>query len=409
MDNIRVFRISVPDSEIQKLRQKLDLASFPSELDEAGWDYGAPLADVKRIATYWRNEFDWRKIEATLNTLPNYKTLIDVDGFESVETHFLHRKSENPKAIPLIFIHGWPGSFIEVTKLLPLLEESERNGGPAFHVVAPSLPNFGFSAKVTRKGFGQRQYAETCHKLMLALGYDQYVSQGGDWGAFITHVMAYLYPQHLKAAHLNMIVAHPPGPTSPIALLTLIAKYSLGLFSASEKTGLERSQWYQKCSSGYLSLQTTKPQTLGYSLADSPVGLLAWIYEKLHDWTDGYEWTDEEICAWISVYVFSTAGPAASTTIYYESAGEGKEFDIMKPRPYVNGTKLGLSYFPKDVVVLPKSWASKLGTIVFSKEHQRGGHFAAYEVPELLFGDLKVMFGKGGGAYGVVDGRNGYS
>ncbi|KAL8991088.1 MAG: hypothetical protein Q9169_007950 [Polycauliona sp. 2 TL-2023] len=180
--------------------------------------------------------------------------------------------------------------------------------------------------------------------------------------------------------------------------------------TASEKAGLERSAWFKNEGSGYSGIQATKPQTLGYLLNDSPVGLLAWIYEKLHDWTDTYPWTDDEILTWVSIYAFSTAGPAASVRIYYESMhGEGKEWMMEKVRGNVPGVKLGLGYFPKDLYVHPVSWARGMGEIVFEKCHERGGHFAAWEVPEALAGDVKGMFGRGGGAEGVVEGRSGFS
>lgn len=170
---------------------KLSLTDLPDELDESGWSYGAPLADIRRLVNYWQNEYSWREHEKKLNELPHYHTDIDVDGFGSLGIHFIHGKSSTANAIPLLFVHGWPGSFIEVTKLLPRLTKSSADA-PAFHVVAPSLPNYGFSDAVRQKGFSQAQYAETCHKLMLALGYDKYVTQGGDWGEYTASVSSTL-------------------------------------------------------------------------------------------------------------------------------------------------------------------------------------------------------------------------
>lgn len=248
-----------------------------------------------------------------------------------------------------------PGSFLEVTKLLPLLSGTRDGKDPAFHIVAPSLPNFGFSSGVKKRGFGPKQYAETCHKLMLALGYDQYVSQGGDWvrrksllrveifeliapqGSTITRVIGQLYPTHLRASHLNLVPSRPPSITSPVSYISFLVCHFLGLYSPAEAAGLQRTQETQKTGMGYYALQITKPQTIGYALSDSPVGLLAWMYEKLHDWTDGYDWEPDEICAWVSLYWFSTAGPAASVRIYYESLrGE----IIAKAGGYVPGVKL---------------------------------------------------------------------
>lgn len=258
-----------------------------------------------------------------------------------------------------------PGSFIEVMHILPLLA---KPGGPAFHVVAPSLPNFGFSEGVKKRGFSLAQYAETCHKLMLQLGYNEYVTQGGDWGFYVTRAIARLYPQHCKANHINMIRASQPKFTQhPILAL----QHSFTPYSQKDKDGFKRNEWFQKEGRGYFMAQASKPQTLGYGLHDSPVALLAWIYEKLHDWTDSYPWTDDQILTWISVYQFSRAGPAASVRIYYEAVHT-------KPGPrvvtrdevekYIGGVKLGLAYNPKELTVLPKTWCRTLGDVVYESE-----------------------------------------
>ncbi|KAF9731969.1 hypothetical protein PMIN02_000332 [Paraphaeosphaeria minitans] len=406
MTDIRPFTLSIPDARLQHLQDKLALAAFPDELEDAGWEHGAPLADIKRLVHHWRTAYDWRRHEASINALPNYETPIDVDGFGPIDIHFVHQVSPNGNAIPLLFVHGWPGHFLEVAKLLPLFSDGEKDGGPAFHVVAPSLPNFGFSGVVKRKGFGMKQYAETCHKLMIKLGYEHYVSQGGDWGTFITRTMAMLYPEALKATHINM-VACPPPYKNPLALLTLGFKYLTGTFSEDEKAGFERTQWFQDHGFGYFKIQSTKPQTVGYALNDSPVALLAWIYEKLHDWTDNYPWTDDEILDWLSVYWWSRAGPAASVRIYYEAL-KGDYTTEKTYRTWIPNVKLGLGYFPKELALLPKSWAQSLGPITFVSEHKRGGHFAAFENPEGIVGDMRLMFGKGGGAFGVVENKHGY-
>ncbi|SLM41072.1 microsomal epoxide hydrolase [Lasallia pustulata] len=383
MADIKLYQISVPDSELERLRQKLSTVTFPDELDQAGWDYGAPLADIKRLAAYWKDEFDWRKAEAWLNELPNFQTPIQVDGFESLNIHFVHQKSPIREAIPLLFCHGWPGSFIEVTKLLPLL----RTSTPAFQIVAPSLPNFAFSDGTKKKGFGLPQYVE-----------------GGDWGTMITRTMGLLYPPHCLASHINMPRASPPTLTShPLLYL----QHALTPLTARDRAGLARTTWFLETGSGYRAQQATKPQTLGYALADSPVALLAWIYEKLHDWTDGYPWTDDEVLTWVSVYLFSTAGPAASLRIYYEAA-HNHDLGRARTEKYISGVKLGLAFFPKELSVVPKAWARTLGDVVFESEYDRGGHFAAWERPDAIAGDLTRMFGRGGGAEGVVKGRCGF-
>ena len=236
-----------------------------------------------------------------------------------------------------------PGNFLEVSKLLLLLAEP-RSGKhlPAFHIVAPSLPNFGFSEGTKKRGFGLAQYAETLHKLMQKLGYEKYVTQGGDWGCMITRAMGKLYPDHCVASHINMPRgSRPKYSSNPILAL----QHSLTPYTEYEKKGLSRTQWFQKEGSGYRTQQATKPQTLNYLLADSPVGLLAWIYEKLHDWTDDYKWTDDEILTWVSVYWFSTAGVAAAQRIYYEALHGAVTRNMTEE--YTPHVKLGLAFFPK--------------------------------------------------------------
>lgn len=404
--SIERYTIAVPEPDIQKLNDKLDSATFPDELDDAGWDMGAPLSDIQRLTKYWRHEFNWRNAEEKLNKLPHFVTSIQCEGYESLKIHFLHKKSTAKHAIPLVFVHGWPGNFLEATKIINSLSSAE-DGQVSFHVVAPSLPNYGFSEGTKKRGFAIDQYAETVHKLMLRLGYTEYVTQGGDWGWSITRAMSLLYPQHCKATHLNMDVgAAPTFLKHPL----LAVEAALRPWSERERKGVARGQWFDKEGFGYNLQQRTKPQTLGYGLADSPVALLAWIYEKLHDWTDSYPWTDEEVCTWISIYWFSTAGPAASCRIYHETGrsgpwGERLTRDQLKQWQPV---KIGLSHFPQDLHVLPSTWTRTLGNCVFEKDHTSGGHFAAWERPAELVSDLREMFGKGGGAYGVVDGQDGY-
>ncbi|KAL9639853.1 MAG: hypothetical protein Q9164_000673 [Protoblastenia rupestris] len=276
MASIEPYTISVPDSKLQQLHDKLEAAELPDELDAAGWDYGAPLADVKRLTAFWKNQYDWRTQEEKLNQLPNFKAVVSIDGFGTLDIQFVHQKSEVQGAIPLLFCHGWPGSFLEVTKILQLFVSGGQDN-PAFHVIAPSLPNYGFSSGIRKKGFGLAQYAETCHKLMLKLGYNKY---GGDWGTMIIRTMGIRYPHHVRASHINMTRAHAPTLSSnPLLYL----QHALTPYTPSERAGLGRTSWFLKEGSGYRTQQATKPQTLGYALADSPVGLLAWIYEKLHD------------------------------------------------------------------------------------------------------------------------------
>ncbi|SMR42921.1 unnamed protein product [Zymoseptoria tritici ST99CH_1E4] len=392
------YRIDVPEEKLISLKIKLAQAEFPDELDGAAWNYGAPLADVKRLAQHWKTRYDWRAQEVKLNALPNYKRPIKVEGFGEIDIHYLHQPSENPNAIPLLFVHGWPGSYLEVSKMLASLREGSK--GVAFHVVAPSLPNFGWSAGPKKTGFGLAQYAETCDQLMQALGYKKYVTQGGDWGFYVTRSIGKLYPQRCLASHINMIRASPPSfGKNPILAL----KHALTPYSAADKKGFERSEWFLNEGQGYRLLQSTKPQTIGYAWQDSPVALLAWIYEKLHDWTDNYPWTDDEILTWVSIYYFSAAGPAASARIYYEAIHSPiGAISRDRTQQWILKVKLGLCHAPKEITVIPSTWARTLGPVAYESKKTRGGHFFAWECPEEVVKDLIAMFGKGGPCYRIT-------
>ncbi|KAF9267373.1 alpha/beta-hydrolase [Marasmius fiardii PR-910] len=373
------FKISVTDEQLSLLRKKLDLTTFPDELEDSGWKYGVPLKDIQRLVERWKNGYNWRSEEAKLNAeLPQFTRIIYVEGHGSLNIHYVHQRSDVAAAIPLLFVHGWPGSFIEARKILPLLTQSSSKH-PSFHVVALSLPGYGFSEAPSKPGFRAVQYAEVGNKLMLELGYPEYVTQGGDWGFMVTRHIAEVYgAAHSKAWHTNMPSGIPPTfSREPL----LYIRHLLIPYTAAEKAGLAR-----------------------YSLADSPVGLLAWIYEKLVNWTDDYPWTDDEVLTWISIYHFSRAGPAASVRIYYEILQDRETLaKVFKPK-----IPFGVSHFPKELNATPRLWTRTVGNLVFEAEHSTGGHFAAYEKPKSLVGDLRKMFGKGGPAYGVVNGQKGY-
>ncbi|KAJ7693068.1 Alpha/Beta hydrolase protein [Mycena rosella] len=289
---------------------------------------------------------------ALLNAeLPQFTHDIAVQGLGTLNIYYVHKRSAVEGAIPLLFVHGWPGSFIEARKITPLLTEAH----PV--VVALSLPGFGFSEAPRKKSFRLAQYAEVGHNLMLALGYSEYVTQGGDWGCMITRKIATVYGgKHTKAWHPNLPVFNPLHILSALAMILLLL-----WMSAATKAGLLRSQ------------------------------------ERLVAWTDEYPWDDDEVLTWMSIYWFSRAGPAASLRIYYEVEQEdGLLPPLGGPHPTI---PLGYSYFPREVFDLPRSWARRTGNVVFEAEH---------EVPAFLVGDLRKMFGRGGPAYGVVPGRSGY-
>lgn len=223
------FKISVPSSKIENLNSKLAAATFPTELQDAGWSMGSPLADVRRLTDHWHKYFSWRGAEEHLNSFPHFTVPIQVPNFEGLEIHFLHQRSERENAIPLLFIHGWPGSFFEVLKLLPLLTDPKDPNIPAFHVVAPSLPGYAWSQYPSRKGFGLKQHAETLHGVMRACGYESgYVAQGGDWGGFLSRLVAKLYPESVKAVHTNFPVhTFPKLWRNPVSFAQAVAGIAL--------------------------------------------------------------------------------------------------------------------------------------------------------------------------------------
>ncbi|CCM06512.1 uncharacterized protein FIBRA_08784 [Fibroporia radiculosa] len=416
-DTEQSFTLSVPEGDIDLLKKKLELTRFPDELGGAGWDYGVPLADVQRLVVRWKEHFNWRDAEAKINKIPQFMRDIEVEGFGSLNIHYVHQKSEVKNAVPLLFLHGWPGHFLEVQKLLPILTAASPDH-PSFHVVAPSLPGYGFSEAPAKPGFCGAQYAKVANKLMIALGYKEYVVQGGDWGSFIARTLAHMYGhKSVKAWHTNFTpIRQPPSlRTHP----RLFFQHLFTPYTDAERAGLKRMQWFNEKGRGYFFEQSTQPQTLGYSLADSPAGLLAWIYEKLVVWTDQYPWDDDEgkfpiphpcwslivnlVLTWISIYWFSRAGPTASTRIYYEVTAS-KEYAKFA----WSSIPCGLSFFPQELVAVPRTWARQVGNVVFESGHGSGGHFAAHERPVELAADIRAMFGKGGPAFGVVSERIGY-
>ncbi|KAL1600640.1 hypothetical protein SLS60_007027 [Paraconiothyrium brasiliense] len=406
MSNITPFSINIPNEKVQRLKQKLSAIDFPDEVTgaEDPWARGVPLSEMKRLTAYWAGTFDWRKAESKLNQLSQFVTEVDVDNFGKYTIHHVHQKSDFEQAVPLLFLHSWPGGFFEVSKLLPYLDGGEDK--PAFHVVAPSLVDFGFSSGSKKQGFAIDQHAEVCHKLMLSLGYTEYVVQGGDLGCLTARFIALKYGRkHCKATHTNnALPAEPTEAKHP----QLYARLQSTPLTPLELNGLARTAKYFSTASGYYQLASTRPQTLGYALADSPVALLAWIYEKLHDWVDlNYTWTDDEICTWVSIYWFSTPGPAASSRVFYEFEHRTPEGAFPASQAYID-VPLGVARFANDTVLLPRLWNQTLGPVVYESEYDEGGHFAAWERPDAIAKDLQAMFGRGGPAFACVDGKSGY-
>lgn len=396
VNNSTPWKLEIPKEKIDKLKQKLELTDLPDEV-ESEWGQGPPLSEIKRLVNSWKS-FDYTNFQAEINAELNYKIPIHVEGFGDLNIHFIHEPHAKKDAIPLLFVHGWPGSFLEALKIKRLLAESPSSA-PDFHFVALSLPNFGFSDGVKKPGFGLSQYAEVCNKLMLSLGYNKYATQAGDWGYWITRATGFKYPDHCLASHYNMPMAQAPR-WSQNPLLAL--QHAITPLSQFELRGQERSEWFANNSRGYNYLQSTRPQTLGYSLADSPIGLLSWIYEKLHDWTDNYPWTDQELITFASVYYFSTAGPAAPQRIYYEVGHEkDQKYTYQAMFEWMPQVKLGLAFNPKELENSPKLHGRSLGNVVYEVENEHGGHFYAHEHPEWLVRDLHKMFGKDINAFGL--------
>ncbi|KAK5175812.1 uncharacterized protein LTR77_000952 [Saxophila tyrrhenica] len=396
--DIQPYSIAVDEDRLQRLHRKLKLTDLPTELQSdtaSEWSRGPPAAAIHELAQYWIHDFDWRKAEAKLNdSLPQYMTSISVDDHGDYDVHFVHQKSQNVDAIPVLFLHGWPGSFYEAAKILKPLTDGV-NGEPSFHVVAPSLIDHGFSGGSRTADFHIDQHTELVHKLMLKLGYDHYVAQGGDTGYLICRLLARHYPTHCLAHHINMSVPNEPSRTNhPDIYQKWVTAGGFEGLSDSEKLQLSNTQNFLKEGSAYFAIHSTRPMASAYSMTDSPVGLLAWIYDKLHVWTDDYKWTSDEILTWVSIYYFSTAGPAASFNTYYSNHHRRPLTAFEQAVEYID-VPVGVSRFDKEILHMPKLWDLTLGPIVFQAEHFEGGHFAAVEKPELLVGDLRKMFGRG--------------
>ena len=375
-DEITPFRIDIPQADVDDLRARLVRTRWPAELPGTGWEAGVPVGYLRNLATYWADGYDWRASEARLNAFPQFTTVID-----GQTVHFLHVRSPEPDALPLVITHGWPGSIAEFINLIGPLTDPARFGGDpaeAFHVVAPSLPGFGFSTPLSGPGWDTRRVAGAWAVLMARLGYDRYGAQGGDTGSIVTPELGRIDSEHVIGLHVNNLGTFPSGDPAELADLSEADQARLALLQRHGQDG-----------SGYAILQSTRPQTLSYALTDSPAGQLAWIVEKFKEWTDPAASLPEDaverdlILTDVSLY-WLTATAGSSARIYYEGA---RNWGQAAPRSEV---PTAVAVFPGDITLRPL--AERDHNVVRWTEFSRGGHFAAMEAPDLLAGDVRAFF-----------------
>ncbi|HET6812009.1 MAG TPA: epoxide hydrolase [Acidimicrobiales bacterium] len=368
------FRVSVPDEALDELRARLAHARWPNEIAGAGWTYGTDLAYLRDLAGYWGDGFDWRAREAVLNSFDQFTTTVD-----GQRIHFVHQRSAVPDALPLLLVHGWPGSVVEFLDAIPLLT-SPPDPADAFHVVAPSLPGYAFSGPTSEPGWHPRRMAAAFSRVMASLGYERYGVQGGDWGSIVVANVADLEPGHVAGLHVNFLSAPRPAGARTASL------------PAEEQTRIEEMRAWQQNEAGYSAIQGTKPQTVGYALEDSPVGLAGWIVEKFRAWSDcggdvERSFTRDQLLTNVSVYWF-TATATSSARLYFEMRRAGAAAVPQAPI----SVPTGVANYPGEVTKVPRSWAERRYNITHWVDMPRGGHFAAMEVPELFVDDVRAFF-----------------
>jgi len=375
---ITPFSVSISDGEIADLRRRLAATRWPDAETTGDWNQGIPLAYMKDVCAYWAEGYDMQRVASRLNALPQFKT-----GIDGLGIHFLHVRSPHPDALPLVMTHGWPGSVIEFLKVIEPLTDPVRHGGnasDAFHVVCPALPGYGFSDKPGKNGWTAERIGRAWGVLMARLGYPRYVAQGGDWGAMVTTSIAQTETRDCRGIHVNMPIVAPDMDT-------------LNDLTEREQSALAGMQHYSEHDSGYSKQQSTRPQTLGYGLADSPAGQAAWILEKFWAWTDCGEGADkhpenilsrDELLDNVMMY-WLTNSAASSARLYWESFGTPNMDPIEIP--------VGASIFPKEIFRSSRRWAEKrFHQLVYWNELDRGGHFAAFEQPGLFVNEVRSCF-----------------
>ena len=386
-EEVSSFTIEVDETVLSDLQQRIDHTRWPHQIEGQNWRYGVDSAWLRKLVDYWRNDYDWRKEEKKLNAFPQFQT--EIDG---LDLHFIHVKSKHANALPILLVHGWPGSFCEFTKIIPMLSDPEKYGGApedAFHVVVPSLPGFGFSEKPKDPGWNSVRMAEVFAKLMSRLGYEHYGAQGGDWGGGMVRWLASNDGAHCVGAHSNF-----PSAAAP-------RKDPMHNVTPEEMERFQARRTELGDHKGYASIQSTRPLALAYGLNDSPVGLAAWIVDKFWAWSDHggkleNSFTKDELLTNIMIYWVTDSMPS-STRIYFETRHGSVRPATMTPFK-VSGppAPLGFALFPKEINVPPRAWVERSVGDAFLHwtEMPRGGHFAAMENPELLAEDVRTFFRK---------------
>jgi pimeloyl-ACP methyl ester carboxylesterase len=361
---IEPFEIAVEESVLEDLRERLARTRFPDQIEGTGWEYGTPVPYLRELVAYWLDDYDWRVEEAKLNELDHFTT--EIDG---QQVHFVHARSESADALPLLMIHGWPGSIVEFQDVIPRLAED-------FHVVAPSLPGYGFSEPTRTPGWNPTRIARAFIELMARLGYDRYGVQGGDWGAQVATQIAALDPEHCVALHLNMAFARRPKEDVEL--------------SPEDQADLGQMASFGKDESAYSQVQGTRPQTLGAALNDSPAGLLSWIVEKFRAWSDcdgdpENAFTRDQLLTNVMLY-WVTGTITSSTRLYWELQHTDQE-----ATGYV-AVPTGVARYPKEPIRFPRAWVERSYNVTHWAEMPHGGHFAAMEQPELFVDDVRAFF-----------------
>ena len=375
MAEIRPFEVNISQSELDELRLRLSLTRFPEKETVRDWSQGVPEDYLRELVEYWENHYDLRRVETRLNEYPQY--LVEIDG---LDIHFLHVRSPEPTARPVILTHGWPGSVVEFLDAIGPLTDPVAHGGnaeDAFHVVCPSLPGYGFSGKPVTTGWDAEKIASAWTRLMAQLGYERYFAQGGDWGSWVTTAIARQDPGHCAGIHLNLLNTPP-------------SREQRQNLTDEEKDYVAGFEFYKNWDSGYMKQQSTRPQTIGYSLVDSPAGLLAWIVEKFYYWTDCDGHPEKALSRDgmldnIMVYWLGASG-ASSARLYWEALNSpAAPADVEVP--------CGVTIFPKEIFRCSRRWAEKVyKNIVYWNQVDKGGHFAAFEQPALFVDELRACF-----------------